>query len=69
MTAKQSVIGDNAHPFYQWAAQGLGFGSRPKWNFHKYLVGQNGHLLDYFNSTTEPESDRIVKAIEAALKK
>jgi glutathione peroxidase len=69
MTAKQSVIGDNAHPFYQWAAQGLGFGSRPKWNFHKYLVGHNGHLLDYFNSTTEPESDRIVKAIEAASKK
>ena len=68
MAEKQIVTGDNAHPFYQWAAQKLGFGSRPKWNFHKYLIGRDGQLIDYFNSTTEPQSDRLVKAIEAALR-
>lgn len=68
MTARQIVTGENAHPFYRWAAGVLGFGSRPKWNFHKYLIGRDGTLVDYFNSTTEPQADRVIKAIEAALR-
>jgi glutathione peroxidase len=64
MAAKQVVSGDKAHPFYKWAAQALGFGTSPKWNFHKYLVDKNGHVVDYFNSNTVPDAANFVAAIE-----
>ncbi|MDG1287978.1 MAG: glutathione peroxidase [Rickettsiales bacterium] len=67
MTQKEAVSGKDAHPFYRWAKKELGFGTAPKWNFHKYLVNQNGELIDYFNSTTKPQSSNITKAIEIAL--
>lgn len=68
MASKEVVSGDEAHPFYKWARDTLGFGTGPKWNFHKYLVDRHGKLIDYFNSTTSPSSDRLKDAIEAALK-
>ena len=67
MTAKEVVSGKNAHPFYRWAKQKLGFGSAPKWNFHKYLINRNGELVTYFYSTTSPKAKRLVNAIEKAL--
>jgi glutathione peroxidase len=67
VVSKEVVSGDHAHPFYLWAKKELGFISAPKWNFHKYLIDRDGKLIDYFYSTTTPESEKIVKAIEAAL--
>jgi len=67
MTSKYKVKGKNAHPFYQYAKKKLGFGTAPKWNFHKYLVNREGKIMDYFHSTTKPQSTKIVKAIETAL--
>jgi glutathione peroxidase len=67
MASKEVVSGKHAHPFYQWAARRLGLGTTPQWNFHKYLVNRNGALVDYFHATTSPDSDRIRRAIEAAL--
>ncbi len=67
MAAKEIVSGDDKHPFYVWARDSLGFGTAPKWNFHKYLIDRNGNLVDYFNSTTSPEADRILEAIEKLL--
>ena len=67
MAAKEVVSGDGAHPFYRWAADGLGFGTAPKWNFHKYLINRHGQLIDYFNSTTAPDATRLTAAIEKAL--
>jgi len=68
MTAKYRVKGSNAHPFYKWARQELGFAGAPKWNFHKYLMNKRGELVNYFHSTTRPNSARLLKAIEAALR-
>jgi glutathione peroxidase len=67
MTAKEVVSGEHAHPFYLWARKELGFGSGPKWNFHKYLIDRNGKLVDYFYSTTKPDSEKIASAIEKLL--
>ena len=67
ITAKEVVKGKSAHPFYQWAKKKLGFGTAPKWNFHKYLISREGELIDYFNSMTAPDSKKIVDAIEKAL--
>jgi glutathione peroxidase len=67
MTSKEIVSGDEAHSFYKYASEALGFGTAPKWNFHKYLVNRKGVLVDYFNSTTSPDSASIKTAIESAL--
>ena len=67
MASKEVVSGDGAHPFYIWAKKTLGFGTAPKWNFHKYLVNRKGELIDYFHSTTSPEAKNLVEAIEKEL--
>lgn len=67
MTSKELVTGKNAHPFYLWARQKLGFGTAPKWNFHKYLINRKGELINYFYSTTSPDAPRFIKAIEKSL--
>ena len=67
MTQKEKISGDNAHPFYIWAKEVLGFGTAPKWNFHKYLINREGKIINYFHSTTSTQSDRFKTAIEKAL--
>ena len=67
LATKTVVRGTGAHPFYLWAAETLGPGRAPKWNFHKYLVGRDGRLLGAFSSTTEPMSDAVTAAVEQAL--
>lgn len=64
---KEVVSGDGAHPFYQWASGELGALAAPKWNFHKYLVAPDGRLVDWFATTTKPDSAKVIKAIEAVL--
>ena len=63
MAKKEVVLGDNAHIFYKWAKKTLDFGTEPKWNFHKYLINRQGKLIEYFNSTTSPQSSDLKKAI------
>jgi glutathione peroxidase len=67
MTAKQKVIGGDAHPLYRWIAGQLGEGAAPRWNFHKYLIGKDGQLAEAWPSRVSPTSKEIVSAVEAAL--
>lgn len=67
MAEKTVVIGTSSHPFYQWAETTLGFGTAPKWNFHKYLIDRHGKLVDYFNSTTAPDAPKLVTEVEKLL--
>ena len=66
IAAKTVVKGENAHPFYKWAAE-----ARPKdvprWNFHKYLVGRDGYIADVFPESVEPTDTRVKTAIARAL--
>lgn len=67
MTAKNKVVGADAHPLYKWAvAQG---GEPPKWNFHKILIGADGELAGTFASKVPPSDPALTSAIEAALAK
>ena len=68
MTDKEHVKGADAHPFYKWAASHFGPLSKPRWNFHKYLVAPDGQLAGWFSTMTSPTSDKVVRAIEAQLK-
>lgn len=69
LTDKQVVTGPNAHPLYQWIAKELGEGALPKWNFHKYLIGADGALVEVFPTPVKPTDTKVTKAIEAALQK
>jgi glutathione peroxidase len=66
LAAKADVRGANPHPFYKWAAAERPLDT-PRWNFHKYLVGREGHIVAAFPSTVEPTDSRIVTAIEKEL--
>lgn len=68
--AKSVVSGDNAIDFYKWAAaQGKGgfLGNKPRWNFHKYLIGAHGELLGSYPATTSPLDKKVTADIETAL--
>ena len=67
MTAKNDVIGDDAHPFYKWVKAELGEAGEPKWNFHKILVGKDGAIAGVFGPKTPPQDAEVVQAVEAAL--
>jgi glutathione peroxidase len=69
LTSKQVVSGGEAHPFYRWAAESLGAGATPKWNFHKHLVGRDSRLLGAFPTRVSPQAPELIQAIEAALAK
>ena len=69
MTDKYVVKGEAAHPFYKWAAEVLGPKATPGWNFHKYIVGRDGSLVQSFFSGSEPNSKEVIAAIEEALAK
>ena len=58
------VLGPEAHPFYRWAAQERPR-DLPKWNFHKYLIGRDGHIAAVFGSGVEPGEPAVATAIEA----
>ncbi|MBR0726673.1 glutathione peroxidase [Bradyrhizobium manausense] len=66
MTAKAVVVGAKAHPFYKWAAEARPK-EVPKWNFHKYLIGRDGYIIEVFPSAVEPADTRIKTAIARAL--
>jgi glutathione peroxidase len=66
LAAKAEVRGASAHPFYKWAAAERPLDT-PRWNFHKYLVGHEGHIVAAFPSTVEPTDARLVAAIEKEL--
>ncbi len=67
LTEKTKVVGAEAHPFYQWAGEKAGLLGRPKWNFHKYLIGRDGQFIDWFSTPAKPMGPKITAAVKAAL--
>lgn len=65
MFAKSSVKGAQASPFYKQLADKAG--AAPRWNFHKYLIGRDGQVIDSWSSTTGPEDKKLVAQVEKAL--
>ncbi len=64
MTEKIDVKGSNQHPLYKWLTSKSLNGkknSSVKWNFQKYLVDPEGHLVDTYFSMTKPMSKKITK--------
>lgn len=67
---KVHVKGKDAHELFKFLSDKSKNGnvnSIPKWNFHKYLVNQEGEVIDYYYSITKPDSKKIRKAIDGLL--
>ena len=64
LTEKIDVKGSQQHPLYKWLTSKDLNGkksSNVKWNFQKYLVDDQGCLIDYYFSITKPMSSKITK--------
>lgn len=64
MAAKVSVKGDDIAPIYKWLTQKSENGvmdAEIKWNFTKFLIDENGKLVEKFDSKVKPMDDAIVK--------
>ena len=63
LTEKVDVKGASQHPLYAWLTQKKLNGvksSSVKWNFQKYLIDEEGKLIDYYYSITKPMSSKII---------
>lgn len=64
LTEKIKVKGRNAHPIYQWLTKKELNGKADygvSWNFNKFLIDENGQIIDHFNSKTRPFDEAIVQ--------
>jgi glutathione peroxidase len=59
------VTGEQAHPLFRQLAQATG--TRPRWNFYKYLIGRDGRVVDAYSSMTSPEDRAFIREIEKQL--
>ena len=54
------------HPVYKWLTNSDLNGwnnSKPKWNFYKYLIDEDGNLIKSFGSNTSPLSSEIIQSL------
>jgi glutathione peroxidase len=66
MAAKVSVKGSDMAPIYHWLTEKTQNGaqnSEVEWNFHKFLIDEQGHLVGSYASRVAPESAELKSAI------
>jgi glutathione peroxidase len=72
MMSKSSVKnGEDQSPLYQYLSKKTKNGvldAKVGWNFNKFLVSRDGHVIKHYDSKVTPESEDLAKDIEAALK-
>ena len=67
LAAKVSVKGDDTAPIFKYLTEKDLNGVKNTtilWNFTKFLVDENGKLIDTFVSTTKPSDDAITKYLK-----
>lgn len=58
------VTGETAHPIFREIARQS---AAPEWNFHKYVIDRNGHVVAAFPSRVKPDAPEVIAAIEKVL--
>lgn len=66
MFAKTTLSGKDANPFFKELIEKSG--TKPRWNFYKYIIDREGRVVDSFNSMTSPSNKKITSLIEKLLK-
>jgi len=67
MMSKISVKGDDIDPLYQWLtskSQNGVMDSEVKWNFQKYLIDENGKLVDVVDPKVKVDNDKVLSWIK-----
>ena len=70
LTEKIEVNGDDRHEIYRALVDTpneKGEAGDVTWNFEKFLVDRDGHVVARFNPRTEPDDPRLVQSIDALL--
>jgi glutathione peroxidase len=62
MFSKVAVKGSDQHPLYQYLQDKTG--SKPDWNFAKYLVNEDGTTIEFFKSSVQPMDDKLISKID-----
>ena len=68
--SKVDVKGPNQHPLYGILSEfpdDKGKAGNVSWNFEKFLIGKDGHVVHRFRPKVEPEAPDVIEAIEAQL--
>ncbi len=69
LATKSSVVkGSTQNPVFQWLTDPTrnGWNSRqPDWNFNKYLVNEQGLLVNFFGTAISPLDERVRHALDA----
>ncbi len=66
MAAKISVKGSDMAPIYRWLTNQSENGvlnTTITWNFNKFLLNEQGHLLQKFESSVSPMSEEIIRLL------
>lgn len=66
---KKSTVRKGAHQnnIFKWLSDSTLNGwsnKQPSWNFSKYLVDENGHLVHYFDPSISPLSNEVINEIK-----
>lgn len=67
LATKVNVKGKDAHPIFQFLTEKSKNGvldATISWNFNKFLLDKNGHLIAHFGSKVKPDSEEILKYIQ-----
>ena len=67
MMSKISVKGKDIAPIYQWLTTKDENGvmdAKVTWNFQKFMIDENGHLVGVVDPETSPDCEKIINWIE-----
>ena len=68
MFDKLDVNGEHRHPLYvALAGKDSPFPGDIGWNFAKFIVGRDGHIIHRFSPKVKPDDPEVIAALEAAL--
>jgi len=68
--AKISVKGKAQHPLYQYLTSKESnpeFGGKISWNFNKFVIDREGHIVARFGSRIKPENPELIAQLETAI--
>ncbi len=65
LTEKVKVKGEEQHPLFQWLANTTGVA--PQWNFHKYIINEQGEVTHQFPSSVSPLDEEVLTALGYAM--
>ncbi len=67
MMEKVVIKGEGMHPVYKWLtskSQNGVMNSKVNWNFQKYMIDENGYLVDMLSAVKSPKDGKVLKWLE-----